>query len=227
MRYIQLGFEWILTTFHQWTGSWGLAIVLLTVVLRIVLYPLYLSQMRGLAIQRRLQPQLNELQKKYKDKPEEFNKKMMELYRENKANPFGGCLPALIQLPIVWILFSVLRSFEFSGSFLWIPDLKNPDPLYILPILAAVFTYGQSKMMTPSKGTSDAADASANMMLWFSPILIGTVSIGLPAGLTVYWTVNAILGMVQQYFVQRRLDAEEKEWGATRNEDDGKKRQDG
>ncbi|MCK9221850.1 MAG: YidC/Oxa1 family membrane protein insertase [Limnochordia bacterium] len=225
MQYLQQGLEWVLTFFYQLTGNWGLAIVFLTVLFRIVLYPLYLSQMRSLAASKRLQPHLEELQKKYKDNPEELNRRMMQLYQENKVNPFGGCLPALLQLPIIWILFSVLRNFEFEGGFLWIPNLKNPDPFYILPILAAVFTYGQSKMMNTGTETSGSANSMNQVLTWFSPILIGSVSIRFPSGVVIYWTVNSILAMIQQHFVQKQLDAEEKERGAAGNEGDGKKRQ--
>ena len=140
--------------------NYGLAIILFTIVIKLLLFPLTSMQIRSMRVMQELQPQLQEIQKKYKNDPQKSQQAMMELYQKHKVNPFSGCLPLLAQMPILYALFSALRNF-FSpenhpayvnmehASFLWIPNLGQPD-LYILPILAVIFTFLQQKLSSPT-----------------------------------------------------------------------------
>ncbi|NLK08871.1 MAG: membrane protein insertase YidC [Firmicutes bacterium] len=191
----------MLRFFYDFSGSYGLAIILLTVAIRLVLAPLTFSQSKSMEAMKRLQPEMQALQAKYKDKPEEYNAKIMELYKENKVNPLGGCLPMLVQLPFLWALFAVLREFDFGTGFLWLTSLSTPDPLYILPILSALTTYAQMLMTS--------ADASQKSMMFIMPAFIGYISINFPAGLVIYWVVSNLFSMGQQYVIAQRMNPQE------------------
>lgn len=149
---------------------------------------------------RKLQPELNEIQKKYKNNPEEYQKRTIELYQKHGVNPLGGCLPLLIQLPILWAFFPVLRQIPTSDLtlFMGIWELSQKDPYYILPILAAVTTWWQSKL-------TSTGDASQNSMMVVMPIMIGMFSISLPSGLVLYWITSNLLGIVQQIWINKQV----------------------
>jgi len=187
----------MLRFFYDLSGSYGLAIILLTLAIRIILAPLTFSQSKSMEAMKALQPEMQELQERYKDKPEEYQRKVMELYQKHKVNPLGGCLPMLIQLPFLWALFAVLREFDFGTGFLWLTSLSAPDPLYILPVLSAVTTYLQMVMTS--------ADASQKTMMFIMPAFIGYISINFPAGLVIYWVVSNIFSMAQQYIIAQRM----------------------
>jgi YidC/Oxa1 family membrane protein insertase len=201
LGYLETGLSWLLTFFYNVSGSYGLAIILLTVTIRLVLAPLTLSQSKSMEAMKTLQPKMNALQQKYKDDPEEYQRRVMELYKEHNINPLSGCLPMLIQLPFLWALFAVLRNYDFGTGFLWLTSLSEPDPLYILPVLSALTTYIQM-MMT-------SADASQKSMMLIMPIFIGYISISFPAGLVLYWVVSNLFSMGQQYLIARRMSPQE------------------
>ncbi|HLT58140.1 MAG TPA: YidC/Oxa1 family membrane protein insertase [Limnochordales bacterium] len=194
----------LLVFFADLTNSSGLAIILLTVTIRLALYPLTLSQTKSLAAMRELQPKIQELQKKYKDKPQEYQKRVMELYQEHKINPLGGCLPVLIQLPFLWALFRVLQDFPLEQRDFLIWDLAGPagEPLWILPILSGLTTYGQ--MMLTS------TDPSQRAMMLIMPLFLTWISIQFPAGLVLYWVVSNLFSMGQQYLINKQLEAAKK-----------------
>ncbi|MEW6230259.1 MAG: YidC/Oxa1 family membrane protein insertase, partial [Bacillota bacterium] len=131
----------------------------------------------------------------YKSQPEEYQKRVMELYREHKVNPLGGCWPTLIQLPIIWALFTALRSYPFEQSFLWMKNLGKPD--VPLAVLAGVATYFQSAMM--------ATDSSQKLMNLIMPAFIIWISLSFPAGVTLYWVVTTVLAAVQQWWMARQV----------------------
>lgn len=187
----------LLEAAYSVTGNWGLAIILLTIAVRALMYPLTVRQSEGMEVMKRLQPKIQELQKRYKDRPEELQRRMLELYKENNYNPFSGCLPLLLQFPILIGLFNVLRTYPFDSGFLWL-DLSAPDPYYILPILSGVTTYTQ--MMQTATG-----DSSQRVMMMLMPLFIGWISISFPGGLVLYWVVSNLLGMVQQWMIRRRM----------------------
>ena len=137
----------ILNVFYQLTAtlgfpSYGLAIILMTLVIKMIMYPLTVKQVKSMKGMQILQPKMKELQTKYKDKPEKLQQEMIKLYKETGVNPMAGCLPLVLQMPIFIIIFYGLRDFTFNGatSFLWLTDLAQPDPLYILPVLSALTT---------------------------------------------------------------------------------------
>lgn len=178
------------------SGSDGLAIIALTVLLRVALYPLTVKQTKAMEEMKLLQPKVKEIQEKYKSQPEEYQKRVMELYREHKVNPLGGCWPTLIQLPILWGLFAALRTYPFEQPFLWVkPNLGVPDP--ILAILAGVATYFQSITM--------ATDPSQKMMNLIMPVFIVVISWSFPAGVTLYWVTTTVLAAVQQWWMGRQV----------------------
>ena len=138
----------LLTFFYGITASlgmanYGVAIILITLAIKIVLYPLTVKQIKGMKAMQDLQPKMKELQTKYKDKPEKLQQEMIKLYKETGVNPMAGCLPLVLQMPIFIIIFYGLRDFTFNGAtaFLWLTDLAQPDPLYILPVLSALTTF--------------------------------------------------------------------------------------
>lgn len=203
---------WLLKLFHKLVFNWGLSIILLTVFVKLVFYPLTRSSYRQMKALQALQPRIKEIQEKYKDDRQKMNEEMMALYRSQKVNPLGGCLPMLLQLPILYALYRALyvsielRHAEFVW---WINDLSSPERLFHIPIfggadigLMPVFMgfsmYVQQKM-TPT--TMDPAQAKIFMMM---PVFFTFISFGFPSGLVLYWTVSNLLTIAQQYFINRK-----------------------
>lgn len=207
--------QWM-TSFLKWLysltalagiPSYGIAIILLTVIIKSIIYPLTWKQMASMRKTVELQPKIKELQKKHKDDPQTMNAKVMELYKENNVNPAGGCLPLVIQLPIFWALYNTL--FHFSNyisdpsqtHFLWF-NLTQKDPLYILAILAAGTTFLQTKVTNPNA----SSDPTQKTMLYIMPIFFGYISATVPAGLALYWVTMNIVSILQQLYINRKLD---------------------
>ncbi|MBR8701810.1 Membrane protein insertase YidC 2 [Fusobacterium sp. DD29] len=192
----------LLSTMHNLTGNFGVAIILATIVIRIVLLPLTLKQDKSMKNMKKLQPELEKIKEKYKNDSQMMNQKTMELYKENKVNPAGGCLPLLIQLPILWALFGVLRdpaTVPPGSTFLWL-ELVKPDPYYILPILNGVVSFLQQKLMGSSSNPQ-----MKNMMYMF-PLMMVFISYKMPAGLQVYWLASSVAMVVQQYLIMKKGD---------------------
>lgn len=185
--------------------SYALAIIIFTIFLKLILYPLTVKQMTSMKGMQEIQPKMQALQKKYKNDKEKLNKAIMELYQEHNVNPVAGCLPMIIQMPILIALFQALRGFDFvheaHAGFFWIESLSSPDPYYILPVLVGLATFFQSKLTTPQGG---AAQPNTQMMLYFMPIFIGWISMKFPAGLALYWVVFNTLGAVQQLLINKK-----------------------
>ncbi|HEY8488035.1 MAG TPA: YidC/Oxa1 family membrane protein insertase [Thermaerobacter sp.] len=190
---IERGLEWSRAA----TGSAGLSIILFTVLVRLVLLPLTFSQMRSMQRMQALQPEVERIQKKYKNNPQKANEAIMKLWRENNVNPAAGCLPLLIQFPILYALFLALRTFS-SGSFLWIPDLRHPDPFFVLPILAGVTTYFQMKT------SMTTAQPQQRTMLVLMPAMLTFFAWSFPAGLALYWVTSNLFSIVQQVLMNRQ-----------------------
>ncbi|MDD2212008.1 MAG: YidC/Oxa1 family membrane protein insertase [Clostridia bacterium] len=187
--------------------SYALAIFLLTLLIRVVLYPLNNKQLTSTKKMQEIQPKLKEIQKKYKNNPEKANQEVIKVYKENKVNPMAGCLPLLIQMPIIIALFQALRQFEYTdlgATFFWIPHLKNPDPLMILPVVVGIATYFQSKVSMANTENNPQAAATQKTMLYVMPLMIGWMSTKFPAGLCLYWIFYSLTGIIQQIFVNRR-----------------------
>jgi YidC/Oxa1 family membrane protein insertase len=209
------GMTWLLNWLYQITGSFGLAnygiaIILLTVLIKVVLYPLTKKQMKSMLAMQQLQPKVKEIQDKWKDRdPEKMQQMIMDLYKENNVNPASGCLPLLVQMPILFALYRSLFDFpyinEAHASFIWVHNLSATDSLYILPLLAGVTTFFQSKM------TMMSTEPTQRMMLYTMPLFIAWVSASVPAGLALYWVVFNIVGIIQQYFINKQMSSFKKE----------------
>ncbi|NMB20646.1 MAG: membrane protein insertase YidC, partial [Firmicutes bacterium] len=176
-----------------------LGIILTTIFVRLLLFPLTLSQNKSMVAMRKIQPELQEIQKKYANDKEEQQKQTMELYQKHKINPLGGCLPMLVQLPILWAFFRVLQNIpaDETAMFLGFWALSEPDPFYIFPILAAATTFLQSKL----SATGDMSQQKS--MLIVMPIMIGMFSLRLPSGLVLYWIVGNVFSIGQQLWINK------------------------
>ncbi len=210
--FISIPLLYALHFFNRFTGSYGLDIILLTVIIKVVLAPLTHKSMVSMKQMQRLQPQMERLKEKYKDDKEGLNKEIMELYRRNGVNPFGGCLPMLVQFPVFIGLYNALRTpIELRHApFLWIKDLSRPDweslpidfagwhfgiPILTLLMGASMFL---QQWMTPSAG-----DPNQRRMMMIMPVVFTFMFINFPSGLTIYWLVNNLLSIGQQYVTNR------------------------
>ena len=199
MSYIRQFLAFLLNTTDKYVGNFGISIIIVTIIIKILLLPLTLKQDKSMKEMKKLQPELEKIKQKYANDKQMLNIKTMELYREHKVNPLGGCLPILIQLPILWALFGVLRSgiIPKDSSFLWM-RLADPDPFYILPVLNGAVSFLQQKLM----GTSDNAQMK-NMMYVF-PIMMIVISYKMPSGLQIYWLTSSLIAVIQQYFIMKK-----------------------
>lgn len=181
--------------------SYGLAIIIITIAFKIVLYPLTVKQMKSMKAMQEIGPKVKQIQEKYKDKPEKSQQAVMELYKQHGVNPMAGCLPLLVQMPILIAFYQALLHFPYSNpehaGFLWfVQNLSKPDP-WVLPILAAATTFLQQKVTTTSN------DPTQRTMLYVMPLFIGWMARSFPAGLALYWVVFNIAGTIQQIFINR------------------------
>lgn len=191
-------------------GNYGLSIIIFAIVVKLFLVPLTIKQTKSMEQMSELQPKIKEIQEKYKNDKEKINIKTMELYKEHKINPFGGCLPMLIQLPVIFGMFTALRNpgmYVFGSeeiyrsidtSFLWLSNLSDPD-LWILPITAGITTYFSS--LTMATGKSD--NPTQKMMLYMMPVMIIWWGRSFPAGLTLYWVISNLFQAVQQVLINK------------------------
>jgi YidC/Oxa1 family membrane protein insertase len=208
--------------------SWGFAIILFTLIVKVVTLPLNLQQARSMKATQELQPKLQELQKKYAKDKEKLAQAQMELYREHGVNPLGGCLPMLIQLPILFGLYQALYKLASTGEivgqrFLWIPDLAFPTreigikwvwpsapefigwaaaALYVvLPVLTVVTQIAMQKMTTSPTASQDSQQAAMQQTMLIMPFMFGFITLQVPSGLTLYWVTSNVFSMIQQYFI--------------------------
>jgi len=204
----------LLEFIHHLVPNWGAVIIILSIFIYLLLYPLTLKQMRSMKEMQALQPRIEELRKTHKDNPQRLNKEIMELYREHKVNPFGGCLPLILQIPIFFALYQVLmRSVALKGAkFLWIKDLSQPDRLFIfpkalpifgneiniLPIIMAIGMFIQQKVSLASAASSTSAEQQKFMQIFF-PIMFGIIFYKMPSGLVLYWFINSSLMLFYQW----------------------------
>jgi len=197
--------------------NYGLSIIIFTIFMKVLLLPLNIKQTKSMKDMQRLQPELQKLNKKYKNNKEKLNEETLKLYKTFKVNPAGGCLPLLLQFPILIGLYQTLLHPEtwvfvngtISGidmSFLWLESLSVPDPIYVLPILAALFTFITQKFTMASSPNTNPDDPNAKtqkIMLYAMPLMIGYISISMPAGVALYWVVQNIFTFVQQFIMMQ------------------------
>lgn len=185
--------------------SYGIAIIFMTIIIKILLLPLAIKQIKSMKGMQELQPRIQELQKKYKKDPQKLQMEMGKLYQEVGVNPLSGCLPMLIQMPFLIAIFYALKSYEYDPahmSFLWLPSLGQTDPLYILPIMSAISTFIMQKQ-TMMRNATGAAASQQKVMLVFMPLFIGYISLKFPSGLVIYWVFSNIFQMLQQFMMFR------------------------
>lgn len=201
MGIIAVPLGYLLTFIYKLVGNYGISLIILTVLVKLILYPLYFKQIKSTASMSSIQPKIKAIQEKYKNDKEKMNEEMAKITKDENFNPMGGCLPMLIQLPIIWGLFTLLRNpikyiadenmiFAVHQSFLWIKDLGQPD-LWILPIAAAVSTYisfAMTQQLTGQNEIMGGQGKSMNMMMkYFFPLSILWLARAYPAGLAIYW----------------------------------------
>ncbi len=193
---------WLLDKLHNMIGNWGWTIVALVFLLKAALYWLNASAYKSMAKMKALAPRINELKERYKDKPQEMQQQMMAIYRQEKVNPIGGCLPIFAQMPIFmalyWVLLSTVEMRQAPWIF-WITDLSVRDPYFILPLLMMASSLFQVWLNPP------AADPMQQKMMWIMPIAFGVMFFVFPAGLVLYWLTNNILSIAQQWMINRQL----------------------
>ena len=210
----------LLNILKDLTGSYGLAIILLTILVKLILWPLIHKGNKSMRRMQRLQPQLKELKEKYKDNQQEFSRQMMELYKKENVSPFGGCFPMLLQLPIFIALYSTLdSSVELRHvSFLWAQDLTRPDlvgptimgiGLHPFIIISTALMVVQQKMSPP------AGDPAQQKMMMLMPVIMLFFFYSFPSGLALYWTVNNVLSIIQMKISQYSAKKEEENLART------------
>jgi len=196
---------WVLMWLHGILGNWGWAIVAMTILIRIALYPITYKGMVGMQKIKEIAPKVKEIQTKYKGDPQRMNAAVMELYKKHGANPLGGCLPLLLQIPVFFAIYRVLlNAVELQGAewIFWINDLSRMDPYMILPLLMGASMYYQQKL-TPSNFT----DPLQEKVFKFLPVIFTFFFVTFPAGLVLYWLVNNLASIGQQYLVNRQFAA--------------------
>ncbi|MEE1307958.1 MAG: YidC/Oxa1 family membrane protein insertase [Anaerovibrio sp.] len=183
-------------------ANYGIAIILMTILVKALMYPLTAKQVRSMKAMQELQPALKKLQKDYKNNPQLLQQKMAELYKEAGVNPLAGCLPLLIQMPILMGVYYCLYGYSYSGdpTFLWLTSLSDTDPLYVLPILSALTTYIQQKQTMASNGQDNQ---QMKIMSYMMPLFIGWISLNFPSGLVVYWVTMNLCQIAQQWYMFR------------------------
>ena len=194
-------------------ASYGWAIILLTIIVKMALYPLTVKQVKSMKAMQELSPKMKKIQEKYKDNPQMMQQKIGALYKDAGVNPLAGCLPLLMQMPILMGMYYALYNFSYptpeSAYFLWMTSMSDPDPLYILPVLSALTTFLQQKMTT-----TDSNNPQMKMMMFIMPLFIGWISINFPSGLVLYWVTMNVVQIIQQWWMYRGDNAAPKKEAA-------------
>jgi YidC/Oxa1 family membrane protein insertase len=200
---------WVLDQLHKISGNWGVAIILLTLLVKALFFKLTEAQYRSFAKMRKVAPRLQALKERYGDDRQKLNQAMMELYQKEKINPLGGCLPILVQMPVFIALYWVLlESVELRQAVFipgWIDNISAKDPYFVLPLLNGIAMYVSQKL-TPTAGM----DPMQARLLQMMPIIFAVMFAFFPAGLVLYWTVNSVLSLAQQWYITRKIEAGEK-----------------
>ncbi|HAM36002.1 MAG TPA: hypothetical protein DEB40_11100 [Elusimicrobia bacterium] len=194
----------VLNRIHRLTGNWGWAIVLMTFLIQALLFPLTYKSMKAMAVMKKLQPDISRLQQKYGKDQQRLNAEMMELYKKSGANPLGGCLPLLLQMPVFIALFNAMRSaWELHGApwMFWVRDLSAKDPYYVLPIVMGGVMFLQNRM-NPAATT----DPTQKTMMTWMPVIFTFMFLSTPAGLVLYWLTSSIISAGIQVALKRKFE---------------------
>lgn len=180
-------------------GNYGLSIIIFTVIIKFLMFPLYAKQTRSLEEMQEIQPEIEKIQKQYKNNKEKQNEEMMKLYQERGINPAAGCLPMILTLIIIFPLYRAIYALDLSQtSFLWMKSLSEPD--IILVIINGIATLGQTYLTTKMSGST----AQTGATLWMMPIMIIAISFRFPAGVLVYWITQTVLTVLQQFLMKKK-----------------------
>jgi YidC/Oxa1 family membrane protein insertase len=204
LTFIAAPLFWVLEWIHRFVGNWGWSIILLTVLIKAAFFPLSAASYKSMAKMRVMTPKLMKLKETYADDRARMNQEMMELYKREKVNPLGGCLPILVQIPVFIALYWVLLgAVEMRGApwLGWIKDLSVLDPYYVLPVIMGVTMFVQTKL-----NPTPPDPLQAKIMLWM-PVVFSVMFLWFPAGLVLYWIVNNVLSIAQQWQVNRMIEA--------------------
>ena len=215
--FIARPFLWLLNTFYSVIPNYGVAIIILTILVKVLLWPLGQKSYKSMSEMKKLQPLMKEIREKYKDDKQRMNQEVMGLYKTYKINPLGGCLPMVVQLPVFFALYRMLyQAIELRHApfFLWINDLSAPDrlfnfkfsipfmePPYGIPVLTVIMG---ASMLLQQKMSPPMGDATQAKMMMFMPIIFTVIFINFSSGLVLYWLVNNILSIAQQYYTQKK-----------------------
>ncbi len=189
--------------FHKLTGNYGAAIIILSLIIQLMLTPLSFKSFKAMAVMKKIQPEMQAIQKKYKDDPKRMNQEVMDLYKRHGTNPLGGCLPMLLQIPVFFSLFTALRnSWDLHGApfIFWIKDLSAKDPFYVLPLVMGGIMFLQQNL---SPQTGDPSQAA--MMKWM-PVIFTFMFLTFPSGLVLYWLINSTWGFAQTMYLQKTMN---------------------
>ncbi|MFL5758857.1 MAG: YidC/Oxa1 family membrane protein insertase [Thermomicrobiales bacterium] len=212
-NYVQF-LEHVLDFLAQRLNSAGLAIIVFTIIVKTLLLPLTVQSIRSSKAMQEIQPKVKELQKKYGKDRQRLSQETMKLYSQHRVNPVSGCLPMIIQIPIFFGLYRAIRHLSngtgipdvsplWSGPFLWLHSLAEPDPYHILPVLAGVFQFIQTKMMRPQgqQAVTDPQQKMMNQMMTFMPLLVVIFGWNFASGPVIYWVTQSVYSVVQQWFI--------------------------
>ncbi len=198
--FLSIPLVWLLKFFYSIVKNYGVAIIILTVVVRIVLYPFTHKSMKSMKEMQKLQPLILELREKYKNDREKMNQEVMRLYQTHKINPLGGCLPLLLQLPVFIALYKALYvaiELRHSPFIFWIKDLSEMDPYYITPIIMGASYFAQQKL------TPTSMDPTQQKIMLLMPVIFTVIFLNLPAGLVLYFFVSNLLSIAQQFYINK------------------------
>jgi YidC/Oxa1 family membrane protein insertase len=204
LTFIAAPLFWLLEWLHKLVNNWGWAIILLTLLIKIAFYPLSVASYRSMAQMKKLQPRIQQLKERYKDDRQKFQQAMMEVYKTEKINPLGGCLPIVIQIPVFIALYWVLLEsveLRLAPWALWIKDLSAPDPYFVLPILMG------ASMLTQQWLNPQPLDDMQKKIMYALPVVFTFMFLFFPAGLVLYWVVQNVLSIAQQWQITRAIEA--------------------
>jgi YidC/Oxa1 family membrane protein insertase len=206
-QFVQL-LEESLKLINQWVGNPGVAIIIFTLIVKVLTLPLTLKSIKSMRETQRIQPLIKEVNKRFKDDKAKQQAETMRLYQEHGVNPMGSCLPMVLQIPIFFALYNALITLvqhdpHFATSFLWVHDLSKADPLYVWPVLSGAFQFLGNRMAQPygSNKNADAQQAMMNKIMQFMPIYLIVIYLNFAAGAVIYWTFSALFSAVQTYFI--------------------------
>jgi YidC/Oxa1 family membrane protein insertase len=201
LRPFSIAILWFFVTFYKAIPNYGAVIIIFTAIIKLLFHPLTVKSVTASIKMQQVQPKITKLKEKYKKDAQGLNKEIMKLYKDHKVNPFGGCLPLLLQLPFFWALFTVFKStieFRAAKFIFWIKDLSQMDQYFILPVIMAVTMFFQQKMTLQ--------DPKQKMMVYLMPVLFFFLFKSFPAGLTLYWTVFNLFSLIEQIYIKSKSE---------------------